>query len=425
MSTIDQAFVQAFARRNRTSRTAETAQNAVPTTPASPSGEMQVDPSVAKSTQRWVDPIEDQVVRADQAQGESIPQPHAAETAVDATVDSANKTAGNFTADTLAPTWHPSPAPTESPMIPAPSAHSTTQAPPTTDPELDRHVVADQEITRQRIDGVQHAAPATSTTLDSPDSQPTPETQAAETLAAETLAGQTLTGETLADETVTETADAATSPEPIQAVWEVDTFDVPKSVADLFFEESLFQNIASRLHEAVHDGLRSMMITSAQAGEGRSTVAIGMAMAAAASGLNVALIDGDVIDPTLVDDLRLDVQYGWLDAVRGGLPLGQVAVFAVEDGLTFIPLMPPASEKATASDSEIDRLMQNLNGQFDLIVVDAPSGDNPITGKFATLVDTAVIARDASRTDPHVANDLTYRLRGCGLQGIGIVENFA
>ncbi len=139
---------------------------------------------------------------------------------------------------------------------------------------------------------------------------------------------------------------------PFQAVWEVDVLDVPTTVADLFFEGRLFQQIAERISDAIDSGLNSVIVTSAQPGEGRSSVAIGLAMAAAAAGKRVALVDANLELPKLADELRLELQYGWVDTIRAGLPIKEVAVHAVEDGVTLIPLMPH-KEKNAATGYEV------------------------------------------------------------------------
>ena len=210
----------------------------------------------------------------------------------------------------------------------------------------------------------------------------------------------------------------------MRPVWEVDVFDVPTAVADLFFDGPLFQQIAERVLQAVNSGLSSMMVTSVHRGEGRSTVAIGMAMAAAAAGLRVALVDADTEGPSLQDDLRLDLEYGWVDTVRGGLAIREVAVHAVEDGVTLVPLMPPLAG-AAATDFEIVQVLQSLRGKFDLIVVDTPSLESSLTLPAAAVVDSALIVRDASRTNADNINKLSYQLREKGVQGIGVIDNFA
>lgn len=210
---------------------------------------------------------------------------------------------------------------------------------------------------------------------------------------------------------------------PFQAVWEVDVLDVPTTVADLFFEGRLFQQIAERMSDAIESGLNSVIVTSTQAGEGRSSVAIGLAMAAAAAGKRVALVDANLEHPKLADELRLDLQYGWVDTIRAGLPIKEVAVHAVEDGVTLIPLMPPKGKNA-ATGYEVVQLVSVLKDKFELIIVDGPTSQSGQIHQCASAVDSAIIVRDMKRTDTLAINEFSYRLRESGLQGVGVVENF-
>ena len=210
---------------------------------------------------------------------------------------------------------------------------------------------------------------------------------------------------------------------PFQAVWEVDVLDVPTTVADLFFEGTLFQQIAERISEAVESGLNSVIVTSTKAGEGRSSVAVGLAMAAAASGIRVALVDANADQPTLADELGLELQYGWVDTIRAGLPIKEVAVHAVEDGVTLIPLMPPAGENA-ATGYEVVQLVELLKDKFELVILDGPTSQSVQIHQCASAVDSAIIVRDMTRTDSVAINEFSYRLRESGVQGVGVVENF-
>lgn len=212
--------------------------------------------------------------------------------------------------------------------------------------------------------------------------------------------------------------------EPFQAVWEVNVFDVPARVADLFFDGKRYQQIAERMAEAVQDGLQTVLVTSSQSGEGRSSVAIGIAMASAASGIRVALVDVDTETPTLAEDLRLDLQYGWVDTVRGGLPIKEIAVHAVEDGVTLIPLMPPHGQTA-ATAYEVTRLVDTLKGHFDLLIMDGPSAGSSDAMKIAAVFDSAVLVRDVTRTDDKMVDEVASQLQAAGIHGVGVVDNFA
>lgn len=392
MSSFDQAFVKAFARRNRSAASqvaakpvaVKQAESATTVKPVDEPGSLQVDRSVANSAQVWVDPIEDQIARADTA-NPAVPKPH-----IDSTSDPVTTHRSTLDEQTASSLQHIHTAYatayadlTVAPIQPAP-AEEVTPVPAVAEPPVQYPIVdPPQDVEQPAPIGVSDVR------IDPP-------------------------------------AVGANEPHaitPIQAVWEVDVFDVPATVADLFFEGRLFQQIAKRMSDAVSTGLRSILVTSTKAGEGRSSVAIGFAMAAAAAGIRVALVDADTEDPTLADDLRLQLEYGWVDTVRGGLPIKEVAVHAVEDGVTLIPLMPPHGRTA-ATGFEIVQLAELLKNKFELVVIDGPAGNSPNIHQCASVVDSTVIVRDASRTDTLAINEFSYRLRESGAQGVGIVENF-
>lgn len=390
MSTIDQAFVQAFARRNRNKQTATQM-------PAADVG-IQVDPSVSQSTQIWIDPIENTMHRADPAT--SIPRPSSdapeAASHIPPHVNQHGHTAYAYATKPANSVAAPAPMPTPAPV--------PVQTPPPAigNPAFDPTLPAEHssQVVHRRFD--QPAGQSLHSHRE-PTARQAPETTPA----------------------ANDPKQSVTAKDPLQPIWEVDAFDIPSSIADLFFEERLFELVAKRIHDAVNEGLQSLIVTSTKAGEGRSTIAIGMAMAAAASGLHVALVDGDVEDPTLADDLRLDIEFGWLEAARGGLPLSQIAIYSIEDSVTLIPMMPRPTATTGPSITEVKKLIADLDDQFDLVIIDGPSGDMPLIEQYSAMVDSGIIAWDKSRTDLNTINELSSRMQQAGVSGVGIVENFS
>ncbi len=130
------------------------------------------------------------------------------------------------------------------------------------------------------------------------------------------------------------------------------------------------------------------------------------------------------MSPTLAEELRLDLQYGWVDTVRGGLPIKEVAVHAVEDGVTLIPLMPPHGQTA-ATAYEVSRLIDTLKGHFDLLIMDGPSAGSSDALQIAPAFDSAVLVRDVTRTDDATVDEVASQLQSAGIHGVGVVDNFA
>jgi Mrp family chromosome partitioning ATPase len=70
--------------------------------------------------------------------------------------------------------------------------------------------------------------------------------------------------------------------------------------------------------------MRSVLITSPMSGEGKTTVSIGLALSAAASGLNTLLIEADVHRPVHAQRLGLASAPGLADYLRGGVSPGEI-----------------------------------------------------------------------------------------------------
>ena len=217
------------------------------------------------------------------------------------------------------------------------------------------------------------------------------------------------------------------SPAPVRwagAAWEVDAFDLPQIVAELFFDEAFFRSIAEHMGQSVRSGLRSVLVTSIGKGEGRSTVTIGTAIAAAATGLRIALVDIDLEAPSQADQLRLEIESDWVTAIRQGDSIESISIASVEDGVTLIPLSALDNRSLPITSMEIDRLLGRLEGCFDLVIFDGPKIDSWATARIAAAVDSSLIIRDTRTTQETEVVIAADRLRRQGVQGIGVVDNF-
>jgi Mrp family chromosome partitioning ATPase len=203
------------------------------------------------------------------------------------------------------------------------------------------------------------------------------------------------------------------------AAWQVTELDIPDTVSELFLCGSLADQLGQHIVDAQLDGLGSIAITSVLPGEGRSTVAMGIALSVAFTGMKVALVDADIDGPTLVDDFALELDQDWIDAIRDGIPVEEIAVASESDALTLIPLLPGADELSPAS-SELEQVVERLKQSFDLVIIDCGTAALATAG----LCDSALIVRDVSRTDESEVETLVNDLRRNGLTGVGIVENF-
>lgn len=213
-------------------------------------------------------------------------------------------------------------------------------------------------------------------------------------------------------------------------VWEVDSFQWPAVIQRLAqHEPSVFAEVGRHLKQACRTGLKVLAVTSSSAGQGRSTVACSMARSAARVGLKVALVDGDLHHPALADDLNLETVHGWDEVVSTGVPLEEAAIHSLEDRITLIPMGARAGNAPVAPDHpKVQGILRRLAASFDIVIIDSQHLAHPaarIMGcGVGTPIDAAVLVVDMNFPDEQMTLESIRRLNRCGIESVGIVENF-
>ena len=212
--------------------------------------------------------------------------------------------------------------------------------------------------------------------------------------------------------------------------WEVDCFLWPEVVKQIERSHAdAFRQIGKHLSTANRDGLKVMAITSGERGVGRSTVAMHMARSAAASGLKVALVEGDAFCPSLIDQLRLDVEHGWADCLFENVPLHEVAIHSLQDGITLFPLKSVISaQELHANLHRMAKLIKRISTLFDIVFIDANRlnlEQRDLVGvSQESVIDAAIVVVDTELSIKEKVDSAVGILQNMGLSSIGLVENF-
>ncbi|BAZ41164.1 lipopolysaccharide biosynthesis protein [Calothrix sp. NIES-4101] len=144
--------------------------------------------------------------------------------------------------------------------------------------------------------------------------------------------------------------------------------------------------------------IKSMMITSALADEGKSALALGLAMSAARLHKRVLLIDANLREPTLHKQLNLPNEQGLSSLLASDTDLSN-QINLQSSGSSFIDILTagptPADPANLLSSPRMKQLMAAFEENYDLVLIDAP----PILG----LVD-ALLAGSACRSTVMVAS---------------------
>ncbi|MBA2747481.1 MAG: polysaccharide biosynthesis tyrosine autokinase [Tatlockia sp.] len=203
--------------------------------------------------------------------------------------------------------------------------------------------------------------------------------------------------------------------------WTVQVSNWPPSWASL---DLIYKNI--QLLNTTESSLRSIMITSALAGEGKSTLALGLALSAARLHQRVLLIDADLRHPNLHQMLNLPNEQGLSTLLESDANVpnhtGIQSSGAYIDILTAGPV--PTDAANLLSSQRMRELMAKFEDTYDLILVDAP----PVLGMVDAILAASfcsgvlLISRmgKVTRTELSQATAMLSKLNT-----IGVVANHA
>ncbi|GLX94233.1 polysaccharide biosynthesis tyrosine autokinase [Herbidospora sp. NBRC 101105] len=173
-------------------------------------------------------------------------------------------------------------------------------------------------------------------------------------------------------------------------------------------------------------GPRSLLVTSCGPGEGKSTLAINLALAVAGTGRRVALVDADLRRPSVARHLGLETRsMGLTDVLAGSARLAEA--LQRRPDLDVLPGGPiPADPGELAGSPGMRRVIADLAADHDLVVVDAPPL-LPVSDAvvLATACDGVLLVTRAGRTRRESLAQAVARLTRVDARLVGGVLNFA
>ena len=169
----------------------------------------------------------------------------------------------------------------------------------------------------------------------------------------------------------------------------------------------------------------SLLITSPNASEGKTTTAVNLAWAMSAVDHRVALIDVDLRRPAVHRVFDCDQRPGLSDHLLSGLSLDQLALRVDEDGssnLIVIPAgsQPPSPANFVASPA-FTSVIRGIEDEADLVLLDGPPV-LPVSDSLslARQVDAVIVTVRAGSTTRDELADCLDSLRQVGADVIGV-----
>jgi len=171
--------------------------------------------------------------------------------------------------------------------------------------------------------------------------------------------------------------------------------------------------------------LRTIVVTSASPGEGKTTTAANLAVSFAQHGLRVLLVDCDLRRARLHKVFQIAREPGLTELVLGHEEHEAVTRETSIRGLYVIPSgnLPPNPSELLGGD-RMRKALASLSEAFDLIIIDTPpllaASDGAI---LATLADGVVMVLRAGSTESEAAQQAMQQLSSVGARVVGAVLN--
>jgi capsular exopolysaccharide synthesis family protein len=171
--------------------------------------------------------------------------------------------------------------------------------------------------------------------------------------------------------------------------------------------------------------LRSLLVTSASPGEGKSTIAAHLAVSHAQQGHRTLLIDGDLRRPSVHRRFEIPCALGLSDVLVSELPW-QDAVVKLPNlpSLDVLPAGPTSRRAADLVGRGLQQVLEEASAQYDLVILDAA----PLLGfaeplQMATVVDGVLVVTRAGETSRKAVASVVASLRRLRAAVIGVVLN--
>ena len=214
--------------------------------------------------------------------------------------------------------------------------------------------------------------------------------------------------------------------------WEIDGFRWPpvcRKLNEMIGPE--LDGAAGRLEQLVATGENIVAIGGSTRNRGTTTLGLCLARAAAARGMNVALVDADFESPELARRLGVSIETAWQQVSAEQGALEEAAVRSAEDGIVLFGASQDNFDGI--GDGNPADVLRLLAGSFDVVLVDVgPIDENtcseaghPLFAVRPSPVRKAVLVVDARHVDADGKDDVQRLLGAVGIETAALMENFA
>lgn len=170
---------------------------------------------------------------------------------------------------------------------------------------------------------------------------------------------------------------------------------------------------------------RVITVISGKGGVGKSTFSANAAVFLSKSNKRVLLVDADINlnNLDLIMGIQDQVLFNASDVVHKRCNVGKAIIKSVFDGLDFFPGSINPGDDPMKVVSGICELLKNLKGDYDIILIDCPSGVDATVQALAKISDASIVVTTPDLTAIRDANRAAILVYGEKTEDVRLVVN--
>lgn len=207
-------------------------------------------------------------------------------------------------------------------------------------------------------------------------------------------------------------------------------FNAAGEIEDSRLETASFREAFSDLYSNIRltdPPIRSLMVCSAEPGDGKTTVALYLAQTAAGTGQRILLVDTNLRLPQIHTRLDLRNAKGLSDLLSSNLnPEELIQRSPLADSLFVLPAgsSMPGSARLLGSD-QMKQVMEKFQSMFDMVIYDTPHLFGLTDASFLTTqVDEVLMVVAANKTNRTAIERVLTKLSNLRITNVSIIANY-
>ncbi len=170
--------------------------------------------------------------------------------------------------------------------------------------------------------------------------------------------------------------------------------------------------------------IHTLLITSPGSADGKSTIALNLAITIAKGNKNIVIMDADMRRPSLHTLLGVSNEMGLSRLFIENISVKEVLQPVYDGKIYFMPSgTPPPNPTDLLASRRMETILEELQKLFDMVIVDCPPTIVPDTSVMATKMDGVLLVVRPMHTNRRMILMARDQLKRSGARILGVVAN--